>query len=72
MHTPTRLALPRCSAYLLRIDYEGALYYHVGMAGDPYYPSAHSAVHRLSGHNENEMYNALGACYLITACILEL
>jgi hypothetical protein len=40
------------SIYVFRLSRGVKRYYYVGMTGDQYYPSARSAVHRLSGHLE--------------------
>lgn len=58
-HTQTtfqgKLLLPGFSVYLFVITTPrtGRSYYYVGMTGDPVYPSARSAIHRLGGHFEN-------------------
>ena len=46
------MLMPGFSIYLLEIRDRGKLFYYVGMTGDPYFPSARSAFHRLSGHLE--------------------
>lgn len=40
------------SIYLWEITHKNEKYFYVGMTGDNYYPSARSAIHRLSGHFE--------------------
>lgn len=54
------------SIYLFEIRHEGKTYFYIGMTGDPFYPSARSGVHRLSGHLElnpkstqNQLWEAL-------------
>ncbi len=45
-----KLLQPGFSVYLWVIVHEKDHYYYVGMTGDNHYPSARSAIHRLSGH----------------------
>lgn len=59
------LLIPSFSIYLFEIDYN-IKYYYLGMTGDPFYPSARSAIHRLSGHFEkninstqNQVFNGI-------------
>ena len=49
------LLLPGFSVYLfvITVPDAGHSYYYAGMTGDPVYPSASSAIHRLGGHFEN-------------------
>ena len=43
---------PGFSIYLLKITLLNKTYFYIGMTGDPYYPSARSAFHRIAGHLE--------------------
>lgn len=43
---------PGFSVYLFVITARKKKFYYVGMTGDGFYPSARSAIHRLSGHFE--------------------
>ena len=43
---------PGFSIYLFEINVEEEKYFYLGMTGDNFYPSARSAIHRLSGHFE--------------------
>lgn len=43
---------PGFSVYLFEIITKRSRFFYVGMTGDGYYPSARSAIHRLSGHFE--------------------
>lgn len=44
--------IPGFSIYLLEILKEKQHFFYIGMTGDPFYPSARAAFHRLSGHLE--------------------
>lgn len=44
--------IPGFSVYVLEIEKSGQKYFYIGMTGDPFYPSARAAFHRLSGHLE--------------------
>ena len=46
------LLVPGFSIYLLEVIKENNKWFYIGMTGDPHYPSARSAFHRLSGHLE--------------------
>jgi len=46
------LLVPGFSIYLFEIVGKGKPLYYVGMTGDPFYPSARAAFHRISGHLE--------------------
>jgi len=46
------MLVPSFSIYLLEIIYKGDKLFYVGMTGDPFYPSARAAFHRISGHLE--------------------
>lgn len=47
-----KMLLPSFSVYLYHFKHPNGNFYYVGMTGDNYYPSARSAIHRLSGHFE--------------------
>jgi len=49
---PGSFLIPGFSIYVLEIIKEKNKWFYIGMTGDPYYPSARSAFHRLSGHLE--------------------
>ena len=58
--------IPGFSIYLLEIIKGKKRFFYIGMTGDPFYPSARAAFHRLSGHLEktktstqNQLWNAL-------------
>ncbi|MBC9812899.1 hypothetical protein H9Y05_10495 [Crocinitomicaceae bacterium CZZ-1] len=60
------MLLPSFSIYVYEIITEEKVYFYIGMTGDPFYPSARSAIHRLSGHFEkldrstqNQVHKAL-------------
>ncbi len=44
--------IPGFSVYVLEIEKSGQKHFYIGMTGDPFYPSARAAFHRLSGHLE--------------------
>ena len=44
--------IPEFSIYLLEIIKGKKRFFYIGMTGDPFYPSARAALHRLSGHLE--------------------
>ncbi|HBF18786.1 MAG TPA: hypothetical protein DDW81_01750 [Cryomorphaceae bacterium] len=52
LQIPGAMLLPGFSIYLLELNIQGEKQYYVGMTGDPYYPSARAAFHRISGHLE--------------------
>jgi len=45
-----KLTQARFSIYLFEIVCGSEKYFYIGMTGDNFYPSARSAIHRLSGH----------------------
>lgn len=66
---PGRMLLPGFSVYLYCFRDAETAYYYVGMTGDNHYPSARSAIHRLSGHFElqkrstqNQLNNQILQC----------
>lgn len=44
--------VPGFSIYVLEIKKENEKWFYIGMTGDPHYPSARAAFHRISGHLE--------------------
>ncbi len=67
------LLIPGFSIYLLKIIHKSNIFFYVGMTGDPYYPSARSAFHRIVGHLElskrstqNRLHRALNKKGIIT------
>lgn len=46
------MLVPGFSIYMLEIIYKGEKLFYIGMTGDPFYPSARAAFHRISGHLE--------------------
>jgi len=46
------LLVPGFSIYLLEIIFNNEKWFYIGMTGDPFYPSARAAFHRISGHLE--------------------
>jgi hypothetical protein len=52
LEIPGSMLIPSFSVYLYHFKHPLGDYYYVGMTGDNYYPSARSAIHRLSGHFE--------------------
>lgn len=50
-----KMLKPEFSVYLFEIKTKADRYFYVGMTGDGYYPSARSAIHRLSGHFERNI-----------------
>lgn len=49
---PGSFLVPGFSIYVLEVIKEKHKWFYIGMTGDPYYPSARSAFHRISGHFE--------------------
>ena len=49
---PVSFLVPGFSIYVLEIRKEKEKWFYIGMTGDPYYPSARAAFHRISGHLE--------------------
>ena len=49
---PGAFLVPGFSIYVLEVIKDNKKWFYIGMTGDPYYPSARSAFHRLSGHLE--------------------
>ena len=52
LEIPGSLLIPGFSIYLLEIKREQDKWFYIGMTGDPHYPSARAAFHRISGHLE--------------------
>ncbi|MCF8374650.1 MAG: hypothetical protein K9H64_23730 [Bacteroidales bacterium] len=52
LEIPGKMLIPGFSIYLLQINYLNEVYFYIGMTGDPFYPSARAAFHRISGHLE--------------------
>lgn len=52
LEIPGSFLIPGFSIYVLEIIKENKKWFYIGMTGDPYYPSARSAFHRLAGHLE--------------------
>lgn len=50
LEIPGSFLIPSFSIYLFVITTSKEVLYYLGMTGDNYYPSARSAIHRLSGH----------------------
>lgn len=50
-----KMLKPEFSVYLFEIKTPASRHFYVGMTGDGYYPSARSAIHRLSGHFERSI-----------------
>lgn len=46
------LVVPGFSIYVLEITRDKEKWFYIGITGDPHYPSARAAFHRLSGHLE--------------------
>ena len=49
---PGSFLVPGFSIYVLEIIKEKQKWFYIGMTGDPHYPSARAAFHRISGHLE--------------------
>lgn len=52
LKVPGAFLVPGFSIYVLEIIREKEKWFYIGMTGDPHYPSARAAFHRLSGHLE--------------------
>jgi hypothetical protein len=52
LEIPGSFLEPGFSIYLFEIQSESEKFFYIGMTGDNYYPSARSAIYRLSGHFE--------------------
>jgi hypothetical protein len=52
LEIPGSFLVPGFSVYVLEIRKEKEKWFYIGMTGDPYYPSARAAFHRISGHLE--------------------
>ncbi len=52
LEIPGSFLVPGFSIYVLEIRKEKEKWFYIGMTGDPYYPSARAAFHRISGHLE--------------------
>lgn len=52
LEIPGSFLVPGFSIYVLEIIRVNEKWFYIGMTGDPYYPSARAAFHRLSGHLE--------------------
>ncbi len=52
LEIPGSFLVPGFSIYVLEIKSENRKWFYIGMTGDPHYPSARSAFHRISGHLE--------------------
>ena len=52
LEIPGSFLVPGFSIYVLEIKKGKKKYFYIGMTGDPYYPSARAAFHRISGHLE--------------------
>jgi hypothetical protein len=52
LEIPGSFLVPGFSIYVLEIRKEKEMWFYIGMTGDPYYPSARAAFHRISGHLE--------------------
>ena len=68
LEIPGSFLIPGFSIYVLEIVKEKQKWFYIGMTGDPYYPSARAAFHRISGHLElserstqNQLQNAIKA-----------
>lgn len=66
LEIPGTFLVPGFSIYLLEIQWKLEKWFYIGMTGDPHYPSARAAFHRISGHLEltrrstqNQLRNAL-------------
>jgi hypothetical protein len=52
LEIPGSFLIPGFSLYVLEIIKESKKWFYIGMTGDPHYPSARAAFHRISGHLE--------------------
>lgn len=52
LEIPGSFLVPGFSIYVLEIRKEKEKWFYIGMTGDPYYPYARAAFHRISGHLE--------------------
>lgn len=52
LEIPGSFLEPGFSIYVLEIVKEKEKWFYIGMTGDPHYPSARAAFHRISGHLE--------------------
>ncbi len=52
LEIPGSILVPGFSIYVLEIKKEREKWFYIGMTGDPHYPSARAAFHRISGHLE--------------------
>jgi hypothetical protein len=52
LEIPGSFLLPGFSIYVLEIKKATKTWFYIGMTGDPHYPSARAAFHRISGHLE--------------------
>ena len=52
LEIPGTFLVPGFSIYVLEIKKENEKWFYIGMTGDPHYPSARAAFHRISGHLE--------------------
>jgi len=52
LEIPGSFLVPGFSIYVLEIKKEQEKWFYIGMTGDPHYPSARAAFHRISGHLE--------------------
>lgn len=52
LEIPGSFLVPGFSIYVLEIVKEKQKWFYIGMTGDPHYPSARAAFHRISGHLE--------------------
>ena len=52
LEIPGSFLVPGFSIYVLEIRKEKEKWFYIGMTGDPYYPPARAAFHRISGHLE--------------------
>jgi len=52
LEIPGTFLMPGFSIYVLEIIKEKEKWFYIGMTGDPHYPSARAAFHRISGHLE--------------------
>ena len=52
LEIPGSFLVPGFSIYLLEIKRKEKKWFYIGMTGDPHYPSARAAFHRISGHLE--------------------
>jgi hypothetical protein len=52
LEIPGSFLIPGFSIYLLEIKRGSDKWFYIGMTGDPHYPSARAAFHRISGHLE--------------------